>query len=69
MCKTIEQMREEAEARGEARGEAIGEAVGEVQGLLAAASTIVADGIASLDQVVKSLNLTKSQERALRAML
>ena len=65
MCKTIEQMREEAEARGEA----IGEAVGEVQGLLAAARTIVADGIASLDQVVKSLNLTKTQERALRAML
>ena len=61
MCKTIEQMREEAEARGEA--------IGEVQGLLAAARTIVADGIASLDQVVKSLNLTKSQERALRAML
>ena len=57
MCKTIEQMREEAEARGEARG------------LLAAARKMVADGIASLDQVVKSLNLTKSQERALRTML
>lgn len=57
MCKMLEQMREEAEARGEARG------------LLAAARKMVADGIASLDQVVKSLNLTKTQERALRAML
>ena len=61
MCKTIEQMRKEAEARGEVRGEA--------RGLLAAARKMVADGIASLDQVVKSLNLTKSQERTLRAML
>ena len=57
MCKMLEEMRDEAEAKGEARG------------LLAAAKKMVADGLASLDQVAKTLNLTKAQQRTLRAML
>ena len=65
MCKMLEEMRNEAEARGEARGEA----KGKVKGLLAAAKKMVADGLASIDQVAKTLNLTKAQQRTLRAML
>lgn len=65
MCKMLEEMRDEAEARGEAKGKRLGK----VEGLLAAAKKMVADGLASLDQVAKALNLTKAQQRALRAML
>ena len=69
MCKALEDMTREAEARGKAYGEAIGEArgeargkaIGEARGKIIAFLDLISDGLLTVSQAAARVNLTEKQ--------
>ena len=57
MCKALEDMTREAEARGEARGKALGEARGKIIAFL----DLISDGLLTVTQAAARVNLTEKQ--------
>ena len=61
MCKALEDMTREAEARGEARGKALGEARGKAYGTFQTFLNLISDGLLTVSQAAAKVNLTEKQ--------